>query len=360
MPNVVITSAGLAALVNAENNGTLPVKITKFGLGTGNYTPSADQTALQSKFKEITALSGGDVGDNTIHVTMSDTSSDAYTVNEVGVYLEDGTLFAVSSQPTGAILQKAAGSQGLLSVDLVISGGTSGITVEGDTNFFNPPATTQVAGVVKLASLDEIKAGTNSSKAVTPSGVFNFVKTYVTEAIDALKTLLRKEIAAAALAAVPIGTVIYYLGTEIPDGYLLTNGASVSKTDFSDLYDVIGDKFGNVDSSHFNLPNTHHRFLEGTTTLSEVGTYVEAGVPNIPGTLPGNQLGTVGSAYIPGWQGAIRIKQITEGRSVSTVQSADYKVTWDAEFDASKGNAIYGASTTNQPAALQVYCLIRY
>lgn len=29
MPNVVITSAGLAALVNAENNGTLPVKITK-------------------------------------------------------------------------------------------------------------------------------------------------------------------------------------------------------------------------------------------------------------------------------------------------------------------------------------------
>ena len=180
MPNVVITSAGLAALVNAENNGTLPVKITKFGLGTGNYTPSADQTALQSKFKEITALSGGDVGDNTIHVTMSDTSSDAYTVNEVGVYLEDGTLFAVSSQPTGAILQKAAGSQGLLSVDLVISGGTSGITVDGDTNFFNPPATTQTAGVVKLASLEEIKAGTNSTKAVTPSGVFNFVKTYVT------------------------------------------------------------------------------------------------------------------------------------------------------------------------------------
>ena len=53
MPNVVITSAGLAALVNAENNGTLPVKITKFGLGTGNYTPSADQTSLQSKFKSL-------------------------------------------------------------------------------------------------------------------------------------------------------------------------------------------------------------------------------------------------------------------------------------------------------------------
>lgn len=356
MPNVVITSAGLAALVNAENNGTLPVKITKFGLGTGNYTPSADQTALQSKFKEITALSGGDVGDNTIHVTMSDTSSDAYTVNEVGVYLEDGTLFAVSSQPTGAILQKAAGSQGLLSVDLVISGGTSGITVEGDTNFFNPPATTQVAGVVKLASLDEIKAGTNSSKAVTPSGVFNFVKTYVTEAIEALKTLLSKEIAAAALAAVPIGTVIYYLGTEIPDGYLLTNGASVSKTDFSDLYDVIGDKFGNVDSSHFNLPNTHHRFLEGTTTLSEVGTYVEAGVPNIDG-YQGTQNGWMFSTA--NHSGALDCEGGRSDLQVPNNASPANKVSSEFFFSAARSNNLYGVSSTVQPAGLYGLLLIR-
>ena len=360
MPNVVITSAGLAALVNAENNGTLPVKITKFGLGTGNYTPSADQTALQSKFKEITALSGGDVGDNTIHVTMSDTSSDAYTVNEVGVYLEDGTLFAVSSQPTGAILQKAAGSQGLLSVDLVISGGTSGITVDGDTNFFNPPATTQVAGVVKLASLDEIKTGTNSTKAVTPSGVFNFVKTYVTEAIEALKTLLRKEIAAAALAAVPIGTVIYYLGTEIPDGYLLTNGASVSKTDFSDLYGVIGDKFGNVDSAHFNLPNTHHRFLEGTTTLSEVGTYIEAGVPNSQGkifdlvsTSPDRKTSFTGSM---GW--SIR-DDINACGYLQYVEASTKGYQCDPFSDLSKGNAIFGASDTVQTASMRALYLIR-
>ncbi len=356
MPNVVITSAGLAALVNAENNGTPPVKITKFGLGTGNYTPSADQTALQSKFKEITALSGGDVGDNTIHVTMSDTSSDAYTVNEVGVYLEDGTLFAVSSQPTGAILQKAAGSQGLLSVDLVISGGTSGITVDGDTNFFNPPATTQVAGVVKLASLDEIKTGTNSSKAVTPSGVFNFVKTYVTEAIEALKTLLRKEIAAAALAAVPIGTVIYYLGTEIPDGYLLTNGASVSKTDFSDLYDVIGDKFGNVDSTHFNLPNTHHRFLEGTTTLSEVGTYVEAGVPNILGTVSGIKFKNADSS-----SGCFS----KDGEAFNTGISTDnpnptQTYAWSRpDFIASRSSPIFGLSETVQTASIRALCLVR-
>lgn len=356
MPNVVITSAGLAALVNAENNGTLPVKITKFGLGTGNYTPSADQTALQSKFKEITALSGGDVGDNTIHVTMSDTSSDAYTVNEVGVYLEDGTLFAVSSQPTGAILQKAAGSQGLLSVDLVISGGTSGITVDGDTNFFNPPATTQVAGVVKLASLDEIKTGTNSSKAVTPSGVFNFVKTYVTEAIEALKTLLRKEIAAAALAAVPIGACIFYLGTEIPDGFLLMNGASVAKADFDDLYDVIGNKFGNVDSDHFNLPDTHHRFLEGTTNIAEVGSYISAGLPNILGTVSGikfkNAAPSTGCFSQDG-------EDFNTGISTDNPNPAQSYAWSRPDFIASRSSPIYGLSETVQTASIRTLCLVR-
>lgn len=356
MPNVVITSAGLAALVNAENNGTLPVKITKFGLGTGNYTPSADQTSLQSKFKEITALSGGDVGDNTIHVTMSDTSSDAYTVNEVGVYLEDGTLFAVSSQPTGAILQKAAGSQGLLSIDLVISGGTSGITVDGDTNFFNPPATTQVAGVVKLASLDEIKTGTNSSKAVTPSGVFNFVKTYVTEAIEALKTLLRKEIAAAALAAVPIGACIFYLGTEIPDGFLLMNGASVAKADFDDLYDVIGNKFGNVDSDHFNLPDTHHRFLEGTANIAEVGSYISAGLPNILGTVSGikfkNAAPSTGCFSQDG-------EDFNTGISTDNPNPAQSYAWSRPDFIASRSSPIYGLSETVQTASIRTLCLVR-
>ena len=360
MPNVVITSAGLAALVNAENNGTLPVKITKFGLGTGNYTPSADQTSLQSKFKEITALSGGDVGDNTIHVTMSDTSSDAYTVNEVGVYLEDGTLFAVSSQPTGAILQKAAGSQGLLSIDLEISGGTSGITVDGDTNFFNPPATTQVAGVVKLASLDEIKTGTNSSKAVTPSGVFNFVKTYVTEAIEALKTLLRKEIAAAALAAVPIGACIFYLGTEIPDGFLLMNGASVAKADFDDLYDVIGNKFGNVDSDHFNLPDTHHRFLEGTTNIAEVGSYISAGLPNILSSGRGfDDQFDISQYGFHDLTGAMFISRIGPRKYDRAMYESNTSGSLAWTFDASRNSAVYGASGTNQPASVRSLCLIR-
>ena len=84
---------------------------------------------------------------------------------------------------------------------------------------------------------------------------------------------------------VPIGTVVFYLGTTIPDGYLLCNGASLLRTEYPELFEVLGTKCGSVDSAHFNLPNLHHRFIEGTTTLSEVGSYVEAGLPNSKGRL---------------------------------------------------------------------------
>ncbi|WP_304474879.1 tail fiber protein [uncultured Parasutterella sp.] len=357
MPITVITSAGLAALVNAEHKGTLPVKIAKFGLGTGNYTPTAEQTALQNKFKDIEALTGGDVGDNVIHVTMNDVSSDAYTVNEVGVYLEDGTLFAVSSQPVGAILQKAAGSQGMMSIDLVVQGGSSVITIDGDTNFLNPPATTVTAGVVKLASLADIEAGIDGTKSTTPSSVFNFVKNYVTTAIDGLKKLLRAEIAASCLAAMPIGTVVHYMGDTIPEGFLLCNGASLSRTEYPELFDVIGTKCGSADSAHFSIPDMHHRFLEGTTVLSEIGKYIAEGLPNNAGGI--SFYNTSGATLVhPDQTGSFygeynsanhqTITNITEGESFSSLR-----------MDARRSSAVYGASDTVQPNSLRALALIR-
>lgn len=360
MPSVVVTSAGLAALINAEQNGSLPVKITKFGLGTGNYTPTTDKTALQSQFKEITALSGGAVGDNVIHVTMTDASSDAYTANEVGVYLEDGTLFALSSQPVGAILQKAAGSQAMLSLDLVLQGGTEGVTVSGDTNFFNPPATTTTAGVVQLASLAEITAGTNTTKSCTPMGVFNFVKNYVASAIDALKTALRAEIAAACLAAVPIGIMLPYAGGEVPEGFLLCNGASLSRTEYPELFAAIGDRWGSDSASTFKLPDTHHKFLEATTALPEVGTYVSAGLPNNSSQIRFDRFRY--SEY--GWITPVN------GCSLSTGMGGAWKADFSdvegredfgvqLDIDASKSNSIFGASSTVQPQSMRVLILVR-
>ena len=102
--------------------------------------------------------------------------------------------------------------------------------------------------------------------------------------------------------ACPIGSIIPYLGGDVPYGWLLANGASVLRSQYNKLFALIGTKFGAVDEAHFNLPNLHHRFIEGTTSLREVGSYVEAGLPNIKGRLSflpsfGEQAGGLEALY---------------------------------------------------------------
>ena len=168
---IIITNAGLSAIVNGEATGTAAVQITKIGLGSGRYTPSKTQTALQNEFKQIDVIEGGDTGDNAIHVAIRDDSEDSYAVYEFGLYLADGTLFAVTSQQS-VILQKVSTSQALLSVDI----DSASITFEGMTYSF-AAATTENAGICELATEAETLAGTDSQRAVTPSALAKLLAT---------------------------------------------------------------------------------------------------------------------------------------------------------------------------------------
>lgn len=170
--SIIVTDAGIEEVINAERNGTAPVVLTQVGLGTGQYTPTHDQTALQNEFKRLpaNALSGGNVGDNVIYINARDTSGDAYTLFEFGVYTASGTLFAVCSQNV-PILQKAAGAQAYLDIEFLLTNVNPASVTLGDTNFFNPPATTETPGVVELATAAETEAGAVSDKAVTPAGL---------------------------------------------------------------------------------------------------------------------------------------------------------------------------------------------
>lgn len=170
--NIIVTDAGIQEVINAEKNGTDPVILSQVGLGTGQYTPTHDQTSLQNEFKRIpaNALAGGNVGDNIIYINARDTSSDAYTLFEFGVYTESGTLFAVCSQNV-PILQKAAGAQSYLDIEFLLTNVNPESVAIGDTNFFNPPATTEIQGVVELATNAETQSGSDSDKAVTPASL---------------------------------------------------------------------------------------------------------------------------------------------------------------------------------------------
>lgn len=190
---ITITDAGLVELVNAQQSGTESVTLTHIAFGTGQYTPSASQTALQAEIKRLDTIAGGAVDQDVIHLTVLDKSTDVYTANEFGVFTDKGTLFAVYSQ-TDPIVQKAASSQAMLAIDIKITGvDVSSITV-GDTTFVVPPATTEVQGLVELATIDEALEGSDSVRAVTPSGlnarvgvVEHFVNTDVMTSLNDLK-----------------------------------------------------------------------------------------------------------------------------------------------------------------------------
>lgn len=175
---ITITDAGRAEIINAENTGTGPVVISEIGVGSGQYTPSATQTALSAEVKRIATIAGQAVADDTIHVTINDESNDAYDVGEFGLYSASGTLLAVYSQTAaeGWILEKAAPSTLLLAVDIVLESLNATNLTFGDTSFSNPQASETVKGVAEIATQAEADTGTDDTKIITPLKLNNVLE----------------------------------------------------------------------------------------------------------------------------------------------------------------------------------------
>ena len=164
---------------------------------------------------------------------------------------------------------------------------------------------------------------------------------------------LSDAISSAAANAVPPGTIITFGGRTIPSGYLLCNGAAVSRTQYPNLFAAIGTIYGSGNgSTTFNLPNDHHRVDEGTTSASEVGTKVEAGAPNITGTFDNNGNATEASTTGSG--------AFTATNDARTSNSGWSKQGGYYSFNAGSANGIYGKSSTIQPQSYRRYHLIKW
>lgn len=167
-----LTTAGRQALVNAAQNGTAARTVASVGVTATAFTPTEALAAVPDELKRITAITGDVVAKDTIHVTMRDDSNQTYTVRGLGLYLDNGVLLGTYSQ-AAVILEKSAPSIFLLSTDLRVLDGSIDISTLqfGETNFINPPATTERQGVVELATSAEVLAGTDDVRAITPAGL---------------------------------------------------------------------------------------------------------------------------------------------------------------------------------------------
>ena len=151
----------------------------------------------------------------------------------------------------------------------------------------------------------------------------------------------------------PPGMFGLFHATDVPEGWLLCNGAIVSRNTYSRLFAKIGTKYGAGDgSTTFALPNLDGRVLQGTTNTGNVGNYLEAQLPNIVGAADWSS-GTTG-----GGKGSGSLLFNTGGTSFCQYGepgAGDIHI----NLNAASGNAIYGGSTV-QPKALSVLPCIRF
>ena len=188
------------------------------------------------------------------------------------------------------------------------------------------------AGIVQL-----------SSAINSDSEEFAATSKAVKLAYDLANTANNKDV-----SGIPTGSLVPFAGAVIPEGYLLCNGAAVSRTTFANLFKVIGTLWGAGDgSTTFNLPDFNNRFIEGTTDTTKVGKKLEAGLPNITGdfALWGATPWKTTGPFAPNTFSVNQNGSVGGGTGVN--------------MDLSRANSFYKNSSTVQPASCQALMIIK-
>lgn len=150
----------------------------------------------------------------------------------------------------------------------------------------------------------------------------------------------------------PIGAPKLTLSSTLPANTIWLEGATVSRSTYSNLFQVYGTTYGAGDgSTTFTLPDFRNRAIWGANTFG----YLSAGLPNVTGKNDGY---SINGRIETGNSGAISLARGYRNNYDSDGAGATYGSR--IIFNASKSNAIYGASTTVQPPAIKVRVYTRY
>ena len=132
--------------------------------------------------------------------------------------------------------------------------------------------------------------------------------------------------------AIPIGTGMDYYGTEAPKNYMFADGRELSRTEYAELFSVIGTTYGEGDGlTTFNLPDKRCR----VTAMYKEGD-------NEWGIL-GQQKGSSWYSYTP--SGTVGGTALTNAQLPVLTGTASGVVTWGSNasgvFSATKENTAY-------------------
>lgn len=162
----------------------------------------------------------------------------------------------------------------------------------------------------------------------------------------------------------PVGTILSFAGSKVPNGFLICDGSEVSKITYADLYKVVGDLYGESGSEEtFLLPDLRDKFVQGAN--GNLGTSKDAGLPNVTG-----QVGYLKAIDDGNYNESISLrdgcfknsKNMTTTPPAQSVRNSTQDTnnrTGTIVFDASRSNSIYGNSDTVQPPSVCLTFIIK-
>ena len=221
----------------------------------------------------------------------------------------------------------------------------------------------------KIADL-AITAAKIASKTITQAQIADATLTFAKIATEAIATtaeakagsvnnkLMTPQLVAQAIAQLaaplPTGSIIPIIGKSAPAGYLQCDGSQLDHGDAPTLCELLWlfDEFKGDSTSYAVLPDLDGRVVQGVTDISQVGTYLEAQLPNI-----------VGELTYP----CITTKYAVSGAFTQTAKGAAEQMngvaagnicTYTTGFDASDGESSYSGAKL-QVSSLQVLICIK-
>lgn len=152
----------------------------------------------------------------------------------------------------------------------------------------------------------------------------------------------------------PTGEIKIWTSSTIPDGFLLCNGAAVSRETYANLFSVIGTTYGAGDgSTTFNIPDLRDRYIIGANT-NALGTKVAEQLPNITGDFhcwgknePNLETGMFFQNYT------------TPNYDFHTSSSAGYEAYIGIASSLNRGSSIYTDNGKVYPASLALSFIIK-
>lgn len=342
-PGITLTNSGLDIIAEAQTGKQLI--FTAIKLGDGQLIEGQDTKQLTDLISaklnaNISEVKSDGKGQTTLTTQVSNANNEiGFFSREIGIFAKVGAdgvekLYGYSNcgNYTNYIPDKTTPSQENKIVITIITADAANVTAIIDSSIV----------YITDADLEKHNADTAAHKSIV---------TVINKKIDDVTEAAKKN------GGVTLGTIMPFLVTKIPDGWLsCESGAEVSRTAYPDLWQwvqsnapilteenwqaaaklqtSVGYYSSGDGSTTFRLPRIVD-FVQGGV-LADSGKFTEAGLPNITFVdYVGNE-----SVYNYGYDTANRLSTVSR-RNAASVQ-----------------NPIYGNSTTVQPASVKmVYCV---